>query len=116
MIGIAVPEVENKGLDSMVSPNSVGSPRVLVDSEELRVETVRTAPNPHYYQHQPGPMPGLVCSQQVEVMLTGGIEGHTIQAVTADRGTVRHTLEQYVGYRLEEAEPCRESVERAGIE
>ena len=120
MIRVAVPADEDKGLDSMVGPHSGCCPYfVLVDFEERKVKTVRTVPNPHDNQHQPGQVPGFIHSQQVDVMLTGGMEGraiafsqqYSIQAVTGAPGTVRHTLEQYVGYRLEEAEPCRERVE-----
>jgi len=121
MIRIAVPAGESEGLDSMVSPHSGRCPYfVLVDFEERKVTTVRTVPNPHHNQHQPGQVPGFIHSQKVDVMLTGGIGGcaitfsqqYSVQAMTGAPGTVRHTLEQYVGYRLEESEPCRDSVER----
>ena len=121
MIRIAVPAGENKGLDSVVGPHFGCCPYfVLVDFEERRVKTVQTVPNPHYDQYQPGQVPGFIHNQRVDVMLTGGLEGraiafsqqYSIQTMTGALDTVRHTLEQYVGYRLEEAQPLHESVER----
>ena len=121
MIRVAVPAGEYKGLDSMVRPHFGRCPYfVLVDFEERKVKTVRTVLNPHHNQHQPGQVPSFVYSQQIDVMLTDGMEGralafsqqYSIQAMTDAPGTVRHTLEQYVGYRLEESGPCRDGVER----
>jgi predicted Fe-Mo cluster-binding NifX family protein len=91
----------------------------LVDFEEGEVKTARVVPNPYYNQHQPGQVPGFIQSQQVDVMLTGGMGGRAIaffkqygiQAATGASGTVRHALEQYVGFQLQGAEPCHESVE-----
>jgi len=113
MIRVAVPADEDKGLDSVVSPHSGSCPYfVLVDFEERKVRMVRTVPNPHDSRQ----MPGFIRGQRVDVMLIGGAEGraiafcqqHRIRAVTGAFDTVRHTLEQYVGYRLEGAEPYRE--------
>jgi predicted Fe-Mo cluster-binding NifX family protein len=64
-------------------------------------------------------VPGFIRSQEVDVMLTGGMGGRAIaffeqygiQAATGASGTVRQALEQYVGHQLQEAEPCHESVE-----
>jgi predicted Fe-Mo cluster-binding NifX family protein len=120
MTRIAVSAGENKGLDSAVSPHFGRCPYfVLVDFEEGEIKTARAIPNPYYNQHQPGQVPGFIHSQQVDVMLTGGMGGRAIaffqqygiQAATGASGTVRHALEQYVGHQLQEAEPCHESVE-----
>jgi HAMP domain-containing protein len=54
-------------------------------------------------------------------MLTGGMgrraiglfEQYGIQAVTGAFGTVRRSLEQYLGGGLQGAQPCRESMEHA---
>jgi predicted Fe-Mo cluster-binding NifX family protein len=116
MIRIAVPAGENKGLDSTVSLHFGScSYFVLVDFEERKVKTVRTVPNSPDSQHQSGRVLGFIDGQQVDVMFTGGMDGcapafaprYGIQAMTGTPDTVRHMLEQYVGYRLEEAEPCR---------
>jgi predicted Fe-Mo cluster-binding NifX family protein len=114
MIRIAVPAGEDKGLDSMVSPHIWSCPYfVLVDFEERRVKTVRTVPNPHDGRPLPEQVPGFVHFQHIDVMFAGGLEKpaiafppqYGIQAMTDVPSTVRHTLEQYVGYRLEEANP-----------
>jgi predicted Fe-Mo cluster-binding NifX family protein len=121
MIRIAVPAGEDKGLDSMVSPHIWSCPYfVLVDFEERRVKMVHTVPNPHNGQPQRRQVPGFIHCQHIDVMFAGGMEEpafsfppqYGIQAMTGVPGTVRHTLEQYVGYRLEEANSCQARVER----
>jgi predicted Fe-Mo cluster-binding NifX family protein len=120
MTRIAVSAGGKNGLDSAVSPHFGRCPYfVLVDLEEGEVKATRVVPNPFYSQHQPGQVPGFIHSQQVDVMLTGGMGGRAItffqqygiQTATGAAGTVRQALEQYVEQRLEEAEPCHESVE-----
>ena len=120
MTRIAISAGESKGLDSVVSPHFGRCPYfVLVDLNGGEVKAARAVPNPYYNQHQPGQVPGFIHSQQVDVMLTGGMGGRAIsffrqygiQAATGASGTVRHALEQYVGHQLREAEPCHESVE-----
>ena len=117
---IAISASDGNGLDGVVSPHFGRCPYfVLVDLEEGEVKTAHAVPNPYYNQHQPGQVPGFIHSQQVDVMLTGGMGGRAIaffrqygiQAATGASGTVRHALEQYVGHQLQEAEPCHESVE-----
>ena len=115
MTRIAISAGENLGLDSKVSMHFGRCPYfVLVDFEENEVKATRTVSNPYYNQHQPGQVPGFIHSQQVDVMLTGGMGGRAIaffeqygiQAATGALGTVRTALEQYVGHELEEAAPC----------
>jgi predicted Fe-Mo cluster-binding NifX family protein len=122
MTRIAVSAGEDNGLDSAVSPHFGRCPYfVLVDFEEGEVKMTHAVPNPYYGQHQPGQVPGFIRSQQVDVMLTGGMGGRAIdffrqygiQAATGASGTVRHALEQYAGLRLQEAAPCHESVEHS---
>jgi predicted Fe-Mo cluster-binding NifX family protein len=66
-------------------------------------------------------VPAFIDSQGATVMLTGGM-GHRailffdefgIQPVTGAAGTVRQSLERYLGGALQGAAPCRESVEHA---
>jgi len=120
MTKIAISAGEDHGLDSVVSPHFGRCPYfVLVDLQDGEVTTASAVPNPYYSQHQPGQVPGFIHSQQVDVMLTGGMGGRAIaffeqygiQAATGASGTVRHALEQYVGHQLREAEPCHESIE-----
>ena len=117
---IAISADDDNGLDSVVSPHFGRCPYfVLVDVEERDVKAVQAISNPYYGQHQPGQVPGFIHNQQANVMLTGGMGGRAIaffqqlgiQAATGAAGTVRHTLEQYLGGGLREAAPCRTSVE-----
>jgi predicted Fe-Mo cluster-binding NifX family protein len=117
---IAISADNNDGLDSIVSPHFGRCPHfVLVDMEEREVKAVRAVENPYYGNHRPGQVPALINSYDVNVMLTGGM-GHRaimffeqfgIQPVTGAAGSVRQSLERYLGGGLEGAAPCRESSE-----
>ncbi len=116
---IAISADDGNGLDSVVSPHFGRCPYfVLVDVEGREVKAVQVITNPYYGHHQPGEVPGFIHDQQADVMLTGGMGGRAIaffqqfgiQAATGAAGTVRHTLEQYLGGGLREAAPCRTSV------
>ena len=116
---IAVSADDNNGLDSVVSPHFGRCPYyVLVDLEGQEVRQVNAVANPYYGRHQPGQVPGFIHGQGADVMLTGGMgrraigffQQYDIEAVTGASGTVRHALEQYLGGRLQGAEPCRESL------
>jgi len=119
---IAVSADDRDGLDSIVSPHFGRCPFfILVDMDGCEVQDVRAVENPYYARHQPGQVPGFIDGQDVDVMLTGGMgrraisffEQYGIQAVTGASGSVRHSLERYLGGALQGAEPCRESVEHA---
>ncbi len=122
---IAVSADNDNGLESVVSPHFGRCPYfVLVDLDEREVKEVRAMPNPFYGHHQPGQVPGFIDSQNVNVMLTGGMGGRAIaffeqygiQPVTGATGTVRRALEYYLRGELREAAPCRESLEHAHTE
>ena len=117
---IAVSADDPKGLDSVVSPHFGRCPCfVLVDVEGREVREVDVVENPYYNRHQPGQVPQFISKHDVDVMLTGGMgrraigffEQFGVQAVTGASGSVRHSLERYLGGGLEGARPCRESVE-----
>jgi predicted Fe-Mo cluster-binding NifX family protein len=117
---IAVPADNKNGLDSVVSPHFGRCPHfVLVDLEGQQVTAVCEVDNPFYGNHQPGQVPGFVASLGANVMLTGGMGGRAImffqqygiEGVTGAYGTVRQSVERYLGGQLRGAEPCRESVE-----
>jgi predicted Fe-Mo cluster-binding NifX family protein len=116
---IAISADDNRGLDSVVSPHFGRCPYyVLVDVEDRQVRQVAAVENPYYGHHQPGQVPGFIERQGADVMLAGGMGRRAIglfrqcgiEAVTGASGTVRHTLEQYMGGALQGAAPCRESV------
>ncbi len=119
---IAISADNSNGLDSVVSPHFGRCPYfVLVDMEGQDVTAISAVNNPYYGNHRPGQVPAFIDSQGATVMLTGGM-GHRailffdefgIQPVTGAAGTVRQSLERYLGGALQGAAPCRESVEHA---
>ncbi len=119
---IAISADNNVGLDSVVSPHFGRCPHfVLVDLDGREVAAVSAVDNPYYGSHQPGQVPAFISSHDVNVMLTGGMgrraivffEQYGIQPVTGAAGTVRQSLERYLGGALQGAAPCRESVRHA---
>ena len=117
---IAISADSKNGLDSVVSPHFGRCPHfVLVDLEGHQVIGVREVDNPYYGNHQPGQVPALISSLEANVMLTGGMGGRAImffeqygiEGVTGAYGTVRQSVERYLGGQLRGAAPCRESVE-----
>jgi predicted Fe-Mo cluster-binding NifX family protein len=119
---IAISADNKNGLDSVVSPHFGRCPHfILVDLEGQNVKNVQAIDNPYYGNHRPGQVPAFINSHEVDVMLTGGM-GHRaimffeqfgVQAVTGAAGTIRQSLESYMGGGLAGAAPCRESVEHA---
>jgi predicted Fe-Mo cluster-binding NifX family protein len=119
---IAISADNKNGLDSVVSPHFGRCAYfVLVDMDGQEITAISAVENPYYANHQPGQVPALINSHGANVMLTGGMgrraimffEQRGIQPVTGAAGTVRQSLERYLGGGLQEAAPCRESVEHA---
>ncbi len=115
---IAVSADDKNGLDSVVSPHFGRCPHfVLVDLDDHDVTEVQEVDNPYYGQHQPGQVPALINSLGANVMLTGGMGSRAImffqqfgiEGVTGAYGTVRQSVERYVGGQLRGAAPCKES-------
>jgi predicted Fe-Mo cluster-binding NifX family protein len=115
---IAVSADTKSGLDSVVSPHFGRCPHfVLVDLQDRECVEVREVDNPYYRHHQPGQVPAFIDSLGANVMLTGGMGGRAImffgqfgiEGVTGAYGTVRQSLERYLGGELRGAVPCRES-------
>jgi predicted Fe-Mo cluster-binding NifX family protein len=119
---VAISADDSNGLDSVVSPHFGRCPYyILVDLNGREVSQISAVENPYYGHHQPGQVPGYIDSQGANVMLAGGMgrraigffQQYGIQAVTGAAGSVRHALEQYLGGKLQGAEPCRESIQHA---
>ena len=117
---IAVSAENKNDLDSVVSPHFGRCPCfVLVDLDDHDVKDVRAMDNPYYGYHQPGQVPAFVNSLEADVMLTGGMGGRAImffqqfgiEGVTGAYGTVRQSVERYLGGELKGAAPCKESQE-----
>jgi predicted Fe-Mo cluster-binding NifX family protein len=117
---IAVSADSKQGLDSVVGPHFGRCPYfVLVDLEGSQVQAVRDLDNPYYGGHEPGQVPAFIASLGANVMLTGGMGGRAImffqqfgiEGVTGAYGTVRQSVERYLGGQLKGAAPCKESAE-----
>ena len=117
---IAVSVETKNELESVVAHHFGRCPFfALVDLEGRDVKTVQVIDNPFYNGHQPGQVPGFIHEQKANVMLSGGMGGRAIEffqqfgieAATGADGTVRQSLERYLGGELTGAAPCKESVE-----
>jgi predicted Fe-Mo cluster-binding NifX family protein len=115
---IAISADEKEGLDSTIGPHFGRCPYfVIVDVENHEVEDVTEVENPFYGAHRPGQVPGFINDQEVDVMLTGGMGARAMQffsqygiePVTGAVGTVRMSVEQYLGGELGGAAPCATS-------
>ena len=116
---IAISLQTDNGLDSIVAQHFGRCPYfALVDMEGNEVEEIEVIDNPFYAGHQVGQIPQFIHEQKADVMLSGGMGGRAIQffeqfgieVATGAAGTVRATLENYLGGELREAAPCAESV------
>jgi predicted Fe-Mo cluster-binding NifX family protein len=117
---IAISADSKQGLDSVVSPHFGRCPHfVLVDVEDQVVTGVQEVDSPFYGHHQPGQVPAFIQELGANVMLAGGMGGRAIwffqqygiEGVTGAYGTVRQSLERYLGGELRGAAPCKESQE-----
>jgi predicted Fe-Mo cluster-binding NifX family protein len=117
---IAVSVETNNELESVVAHHFGRCPYfAIVDLEDRDVKTVKVINNPFYDGHQPGQVPGFIKEQNADVMLSGGMGGRAIEffrqfgieTATGADGTVRQSLERYLGGELTGAAPCKESVE-----
>jgi predicted Fe-Mo cluster-binding NifX family protein len=117
---IAISADSRNGLDSVVSPHFGRCPYfILVEVDDHDVKEIREVENPFYGQHQPGQVPAFINSLGANVMLTGGMGGRAImffeqfgiEGVTGAYGTVRQSVERYLGGELKGAAPCKESQE-----
>ena len=117
---IAVSADNKRGLDSVVSPHFGRCPHyILVDVEGQEVVEVQEIDSPFLGHHQPGQVPAFINSLGADVMLAGGMGGRAImffqqfgiEGVTGAYGTVRQSMERYLGGELKGAAPCKESEE-----
>lgn len=116
---IAITAESNDGLDSQVAQHFGHAPFfVLVDVDNGAVLAEQTIANPFAENHEPGQIPAFIGQQHADVMLSGGMGGRAIEffaqagikTATGASGTVRQSLEKYLGGSLIAAAPCSESV------
>jgi predicted Fe-Mo cluster-binding NifX family protein len=117
---IAVSADNKNGLDSVVSPHFGRCPHyILVDVKDHEVTAIDEVDSPFFGHHQPGQVPAFIHSLGADVMLAGGMGGRAImffeqfgiEGVTGAYGTVRQSVERYLGGELRGAAPCKESQE-----
>ncbi|HYN76236.1 MAG TPA: NifB/NifX family molybdenum-iron cluster-binding protein [Lamprocystis sp. (in: g-proteobacteria)] len=115
---IAITAETNDGLDSQVAQHFGHAPYfVLVDVEDGAALAARSIANPFAEDHQPGQIPDFIKQQEANVMLSGGMGGRAIEffaqagikTATGASGTVRQSLEKYLGGTLTAVAPCNES-------
>ncbi len=115
---IAVSADDKNGLDSVVSPHFGRCPfYILVDVQGNQVTGIQEVDSPFYGQHEPGQVPGFIHGLGANVMLAGGMGGRAImffeqlgiEGVTGAYGTVRQSVQRYLGGELTGAAPCSES-------
>jgi predicted Fe-Mo cluster-binding NifX family protein len=116
---IAITAETSQGLDSQVAQHFGHAPYfILVDIDDGAVTATQDIVNPFAEAHQPGEIPTFIKQQNAEVMLSGGMGGRAIEfftqagikTATGATGTVRESLEKYLGGTLVAAAPCAESV------
>lgn len=116
---IAITAESNNGLDSQVAQHFGHAPYfVLVDVDNGTATSTQSIANPFAEAHQPGEIPDFIKQQNADVMLSGGMGGRAIEfftqagikTATGASGTVRQSLESYLGGSLIAAAPCDESV------
>lgn len=117
---IAVSAQTNNELESLVAQHFGSCPFfALVDIEGTEFKSITVVPNPFQQGHQPGQVPAFIKENNADVMLSGGMGGRAIQfftqygiqAATGAAGTVRDSIERYLGGELQGAAPCDNSVE-----
>ena len=116
---IAISLETNNNFESIVAHHFGRCPYfALVDMEGDEVQVIEVIDNPYFAGHQVGEIPSFIHDQKADVMLSGGMGGRAIyyfeqfgiKAATGASGTVRDTLENYIGGGLRVAAPCAESV------
>lgn len=117
---IAIAVLDANGLEAQISPHFGRCPYfALADVEGKEVLGVEMIANPFYPNHEPGQIPEFIHRQGAQVMLAGGMGGRAVaffreygvEPATGAAGTVRESLERYLGGELNSAAPCQESVE-----
>ncbi len=116
---IAITAETSQGLDSQVAQHFGHAPYfILVELENGAVTATQDIANPFAEAHEPGQIPTFIKQQNADVMLSGGMGGRAIEffkqagikTATGASGTVRESLERYLGGTLIATAPCAESV------
>jgi predicted Fe-Mo cluster-binding NifX family protein len=87
---------------------------MLIDVEGRDVKNVQAVENPYFNGHVPGAVPQFISTQNVNVMIAGGMgpkavqmfEGFGIEVATGVGGVVQNVLEAYLDGRVSGTVPC----------
>ncbi len=112
---IAFASEDNLGLDGQMSGHFGRCPfYTLVDVEDEKIQNVTVVENPFYNNHQPGQVPAFIHSQNVDVMIAGGMgpmainlfNSNGIEVVTGYMGTIKNVLDAYLKGEAKGASGC----------
>ena len=71
---IAISTIDNKGLESNLSPHFGRCPfYIMVETKGEEILSAKGIENPYYSSHGPGMVPEFINKQGVDVMISGGM-------------------------------------------
>ncbi len=106
---------DNNGLQSEMSMHFGRCPfYVIVDVENNTVKSSKTVDNPYFNNHTPGAVPQFINTQNVNVMIAGGMgpkavdmfHGFGIEVATGVGGKVENVLNAYLEGRVKGSAAC----------
>ena len=106
---------DNGGLKSQMSMHFGRCPYyTLVDVEGEDIKSVEVIENPYYNNHTPGAVPQFINSQNVQVMIAGGMgpraidlfQSLGIEVATGVGGQVENVLKAYLEGKVYGTVPC----------
>ena len=106
---------DNGGLKSQMSMHFGRCPYyTLVDVEGEDIKSVEVIENPYYNNHTPGAVPHFINSQNVQVMIAGGMgpraidlfQSLGIEVATGVGGQVENVLKAYLEGKVHGTVPC----------
>ncbi len=99
----------NQGLQSEMSGHFGRCPYfALIDVEGQDIKHVQVVNNPYFNNHVPGKVPAFISSQNVNVMIAGGMGPRAIdiEVATGVGGIVENVLRAYLDGRVSGIIPC----------
>lgn len=105
----------NQGLQSEMSSHFGRCPYfALIDVEGKDIKNVQVINNPYFNNHVPGKVPEFISTQNVNVMIAGGMgpraidlfNGFGIDVATGMGGIVENVLKAYLDGRVSGIIPC----------
>ena len=112
---IAFASEDNRGLESELSAHFGRCPYyTVVDVEGEEILRSEVLENPYFNSHQPGAVPNFIRSQNVDVMIAGGMGPRAIdlfnqfgiEVATGVQGQVKNVTSAYLDGRISGVFPC----------